>query len=222
MPEPTPDNASAEAVASIPRGRHAPPLEVRRELQRERLFDAAAIVFARQGYADASAESISREAGMSKATFYEHFANKEECVIALFDRAVGFVLSAMAEAAGSAGEDPAARMTAGTRAFLGALHSHPSEAQTLLVEIIGAGPRAAHRRDEVLQAFASALDAENAAAARRGDFPRFASPHDSFALVGAIAELASRQIRLGEPVDVLELEPVVDRLLLGVLRAPAR
>jgi AcrR family transcriptional regulator len=159
---------------------------------------------------------------MSKATFYEHFANKEECIIALFDRAVGFVLGAMAEAAASAGEDPAARMAAGTRAFLGALDAHQSEAQTLLVEIIGAGPRAARRRDQVLQAFAAALDAENEAAARRGGFPRFASPHDSFALVGAIAELASRQIRLGEPPDVLELEPVIDRLLLGVLRAPAR
>jgi len=60
----------------VPRGRHAPPLEVRLEVQKQRLFDAAALVFSGVGYADASAEAISREAGMSKATFYEHFANK--------------------------------------------------------------------------------------------------------------------------------------------------
>ena len=50
-----------------------------------------------------------------------------------------------------------------------------------------------------MQMFADVLDAENAAAARRGLIPRFASPHDAFAIVGAITELVSRQVRLGEP-----------------------
>ena len=59
--------------APVPRGRHAPPLEVRLEVQRERLLTAAATVFSREGYARATAEAIAREAGMSKATFYEHF-----------------------------------------------------------------------------------------------------------------------------------------------------
>src|SRR5438552_17892639 len=80
---------------TVPRGRHAPPLEVRLSVQRRRLFEAAAAVFARVGYADASAEAISREAGMSKATFYEHFANKEECILALFDEAAMVVTRAL-------------------------------------------------------------------------------------------------------------------------------
>src|SRR5687768_16393171 len=154
--------------ATVPRGRHAPPLEVRQSVQRDRLFAAAAAVFARAGYAEASAESIAREAGMSKATFYEHFANKEECVLALFDAASGEVLQAMARATAEAGDDPRERMRAGAVAFLEMLASHPDEAQTLLVEVIGAGERGAERRDWVFTAFAEAIDAENAAAARRG------------------------------------------------------
>src|ERR671937_1467189 len=90
---------------TVPRGRHAPPLEVRLSVQRRRLFHAAATVFARVGYAEASAEAISREAGMSKATFYEHFDNKEECIPALFDRAATQVMGAMAKGAISAGND---------------------------------------------------------------------------------------------------------------------
>jgi AcrR family transcriptional regulator len=171
------------------------------------------------GYAEASAESISREAGMSKATFYEHFANKEECILALFDRAVGYVLGEMTAASGAVGDEPVERMRARIRAFLESLATHPDEAQTLLVEIIGAGPRAAARRDQVLQSFAEALDAENAAAAERGDFPRFVSRLDPFAVVGAVAELASRQIRLGEPAEMVELAPVIERLMLGSLGA---
>src|SRR5829696_720305 len=146
--------------AAVPRGRHAPPLEVRLGVQRTRLFEAAAAAFARAGYADASAESIAREAGMSKATFYEHFANKEECILALFDWASAMVLRAMAEAAAAAGDDPGARLQAGINAFLEQVATHPDESQTLLVEIIGAGPRAAERRDAILVAFADTLYAE--------------------------------------------------------------
>jgi AcrR family transcriptional regulator len=204
------------------RGRHAPPPEVRLPLQRDRLLRAAAVEFAENGYAGSSSDSISRRAGMSKATFYEHFANKEECMLALFDLAVGVVQGAMAQAAASAPSDARERMKAGTRAFLSALAEHPEFAQTLLVEIIGAGPRAAQHRDTILQTFAQVLDAENAAAARRGLIGRFASPDDPFAVVGAIAELVSRQVRLGVPENVLDLAPVIDRVIFGLLPdAPA-
>jgi AcrR family transcriptional regulator len=190
-------------------------------MQRERLLRAAALEFAEVGYAGASSESISRRAGMSKATFYEHFANKEECMLALFDMGTQIVQREMAEAARNAPHgDARERMKAGTRAFLRALAQHPEFAQTLLVEIIRAGPGAAQRRDQVLQAFADVLDAENAAAARRGLIGRFGSPHDPFAVVGAITELVSRQVRLGVPEHVLDLSPVIDRLIFGLLDAP--
>jgi AcrR family transcriptional regulator len=202
------------------RGRHAPPPEVRLPLQRERLLRAAALEFADVGYAGASSESISRRAGMSKATFYEHFANKEECMLALFDMGAQLVRDAMADAAGNAPTgDAKERLKAGTRAFLEALAQHPEFAQTLLVEIIGAGPRAAQRRDQVLQTFADVLDAENAAAARRGLTGRFSSPHDAFAVVGAITELVSRQLRHGVPDRLLDLAPVIDRLIFGLIEA---
>lgn len=202
---------------TVPRGRHAPPLEVRLSRQRERLFEAAAHVFATTGYADASAESISRAAGMSKATFYEHFANKEECILALFDRAYQVLIERMLQATQAAGDDPVARMREGMRAFLVALVDYPNEAQTLLVEIIGAGPLAIQRRDEIVASFARVLDRENETHAQEGVLQRFASPHDAFAIVGAIAELASRQLRLGEPEHPLELQPVIERFAFGLL-----
>src|SRR4051812_11984720 len=120
----------------VPRGRHAPPLEIRLSVQRRRLFEAAATVFAERGYADATAEAISREAGMSKATFYEHFANKEECILALFDEASTEVLREIAVASDQDAPSYAAHLRLGTRAFLQTLDRWPDAAQTLLVEII--------------------------------------------------------------------------------------
>ncbi|HWT23458.1 MAG TPA: TetR/AcrR family transcriptional regulator [Solirubrobacteraceae bacterium] len=206
-----------------PRGRHAPPLEVRQDRQRRRLYAAAASVFARMGYADATAEAIAREAGMSKATFYEHFGNKEDCIVALFDAGAEAVIEAMRRAGAESRDSGAAgRVRAIVRTYLEVLAAFPDEAQTLLVEIIGAGPRAMERRDRVLAAFAGAIDEGNREDAEEGLAPRLASPHDAFALVGALVELASRQIRTREPGDIRDLEPVVERLVAGVLHAGAR
>jgi AcrR family transcriptional regulator len=191
---------------------------VRQDLQRRRLFAAAAAVFSRIGYGEATAEAIAREAGMSKATFYEHFANKEDCIVALFDAAMEMIIGAM-RAAGERERDaaPALRVRAAAEAFLGALEAFPDEAQTLLVEIVGAGPRAMARRDLALDGVARYIDDLNRHDFERGAAPRFSSPHDAFAIVGAVAELASRQIRMGRPATISELEPVVERLTMGLL-----
>ncbi len=199
------------------RGRHAPPPEVRLPMQRQRLLRAAAVEFSERGYARSSAESISRRAGMSKATFYEHFDNKQDCMIALFDRAAEVLGGAIVSAAQEVRDDALERMRAGVRAFLAAVAEHPEFAQTLLIESIAAGPDAARRRDQIVQGFADLLDTENAEAARRGLIARFGSDHDALAVMGAINELVSRQVRLGVPEDVLDLAPVIDRVISGLL-----
>jgi hypothetical protein len=50
--------------------------------------------------------------------------------------------------------------------------------------------------------------------------PAFASPDDAFAIVGATFELVSRQLRTGQPERLLDLEPLVQRLILGLLSQP--
>jgi AcrR family transcriptional regulator len=202
-----------------PRGRHAPPLEERLTIQRRRLFEAAAAVFARAGYAEASAEAISREAGMSKATFYEHFSNKEGCILALFDEAATEVMRQMA-VAGADAPTYAEHVSAGALAFLETLAGWREAALTLLVEIIGAGPQAIERRDAILDLFAHGLFNDNADQAPRYGAPVFASFDEAFACIGAIVELASRQLRTGVPADIRELEPTITRMVLGLTSQP--
>ena len=161
---------------------------------------------------------------MSKATFYEHFGNKEECILALFDAAIDVVIEGIAQAAIQHGGDThQGRVGASVRAFLEVIDAFPDQAQTLLVEIIGAGPRAAERRDAALSRVAEFIDEANRMDAEAGLVARLASPHDAFAIVGAIVELASRQIRTKDPADIGELEPVLERLILGLVgSAPPR
>src|SRR5581483_5234473 len=51
-------SGTVEEMGSAPRGRHAPPPEVRLPIQRQRLLISAAAEFAERGYANASSESI--------------------------------------------------------------------------------------------------------------------------------------------------------------------
>ena len=200
----------------VARGRHAPPLEIRLPHQRARLLNAAAQEFAANGYVAASAESISRRAAMSKATFYEHFADKLECMLALREDATQMLYEALWEADRAPG-DPVARMRASVAAFTRTFADRPDLARAVLVEIVGAGPRAGLSRDRILQAFAEALDRANERAAALGLIPRFASSLDSIAFAGAAVELVSRQLRLGVPARISELEPVLQRMLSGLL-----
>ena len=208
--------------ATVPRGRHAPPLEVRQDRQLQRLGEAAAAVFARTGYAEATAEAIAREAGMSKATFYEHFSNKEDCMLALFDRAMARLIGAMQGVREQQADlRPEQRYRRSIAALLAVIAQYPDYAQTLLIEIIGAGPRAMERRDAVFAAIADYIDERNAEDHAAGRAPRLTAPEDALAVVGATVELASRQLRTGFPADIADLEPVIERLIRGLLLTAA-
>jgi AcrR family transcriptional regulator len=52
--------------------------------QRERLLNGMARAVARRGYAEATVAEAIAHAGVSRSTFYEHFASKEECFLAAF------------------------------------------------------------------------------------------------------------------------------------------
>lgn len=66
----------------------------------ERINEAAVRLFARNGYVATGIRDIAREAGISSATLYHHFANKEELLVAImregFERQIGNAQAALA------------------------------------------------------------------------------------------------------------------------------
>jgi AcrR family transcriptional regulator len=53
--------------------------------KKERIIEAAAQVFARSGYSNASIASIARQANIGKGTVYEYFNSKEDLFFAVFE-----------------------------------------------------------------------------------------------------------------------------------------
>ena len=61
------------------------------------ILDAAATVFGDKDIADARVEDILNQAGVSRRTFYQHFANKAELAASLMERAISDLISRSGE-----------------------------------------------------------------------------------------------------------------------------
>lgn len=59
----------------------------RKQTNRDSLLDAATVLFSQKGYAAVAVEDITNEAGVSRVTFYRHFASKAAVALELFQRA---------------------------------------------------------------------------------------------------------------------------------------
>lgn len=190
MPAPV-DNATALRV--LPRGRNAAPRRVVWESQRDRLLEAMANAAAEKGYAAVAVADVIARAGVSRKTFYEQFANKEECFLAAYDAGVALLTEAIQEAIAAA-PDWLQSVRAGVACYLQALADNPAFAQTYLIEIHAAGPVALEREAVVHDGFARLIATAHAAA--RADLPDLPEvPAYTFrAYVGAVTELVTEEM----------------------------
>ena len=86
------------------------------EARRAAILDSARAVFSARGYHSASIDDIAREAGVSKALIYEHFASKQELYANLLESHAAELSDRLAAAvAGVEGSEP--RLETGLDAF---------------------------------------------------------------------------------------------------------
>ncbi len=116
--------------------------------QRSRLVDAIVAVVADHGYGGAKIGDIATRAGVSRATFYEMFIDKEECFLAAHDALSTRVSNDLDEELGGAAADRAAHAAVSALANLAG--REPAVFSFLTHEALLAGPRARERRDRLL------------------------------------------------------------------------
>ena len=196
---------------------------------------------AERGYAAVTVADVVASARVSKRTFYQHFADREDCFLAAYVAAAEGPLTRIAEAVAPAVEadpgapapDLAAEVDAATRAYLEALAQQPELTRTLLTEISGLGHRGWRVRREVLNRFADqlsalvALGAERWAAGGGDGVPGLVGVRGlprptAVALVGGINELVLDAVEDGRGDRLGELAPTVTGLVLAVLDRAAR
>jgi AcrR family transcriptional regulator len=145
----------AAPASRLPSGRHGLTREAVVASQRGRLVDAMAEVVAEKGYAPTTVADVVERAGVSRRTFYEQFADKEDCFLAAYDVGLAAVLGRIRDAVETAPPAAGWRELArsGVEAFLALLAAEPAFARALQVEILTAGPAALERRAGMLTMF---------------------------------------------------------------------
>lgn len=78
--------------------------------RKSQLLDAAAVVFARRGYAGTTTAELAKEAGITEPIIYRHFKGKRELFIALIERTGEDTIAEWEEAMKTA-HDPAERIS---------------------------------------------------------------------------------------------------------------
>lgn len=144
----------------LPRGRHGLPREAVEESQRQRIHKAMVKVVSTRGYNDSRVVDVIDLAGVSRKTFYELFADKEQCFLATYDMIIGQLINATGAKFGAARDATwPERIRHGLGAMLELIVSQPSAARFCIVEVLAAGPNALSRRDAALRQFTYFLDA---------------------------------------------------------------
>ena len=109
--------------------------------QRERLIDAIVELAGQHGYQNLSIAQISAHAGVSSATFYEQFADREECLLAAYRDLTGRTLASDGLAAARANGRGAVRPA--FTELLRSVQEDPDAGRVMFVEALAGGPSGA-------------------------------------------------------------------------------
>jgi AcrR family transcriptional regulator len=193
------------------------------EEPQQRILEGFAAAIAENGYAETTIADIVARARVSKRTFYEHFADKEACLLAVYSAATSAMQAAMASAYEATATLPmAAQVDAVIDAYVTALESTPSLTRACLVEMAAAGPRALRLRREVHEAFATQLRGFVDRARKTHPEVQAISAPLATAIVGGIDELLLAQVERGPQHRLADLRETAAELLRAVLTRSAK
>ncbi|GLY00164.1 MULTISPECIES: TetR/AcrR family transcriptional regulator [Actinoplanes] len=183
---------------TLPRGRHVLSRDQVTAAQRERILIAATELLAGAGHRGFGVREICSEAAVSRAAFYEFFADKDACVNEAYDRFIAVFLEHLA-ASGAAAVDWAGCIHDFVGSYLRTLQRDLVAARAFQVEMDGLGRPARERRRAAITQLATFIRD-----LREQRFPGTGAGVPLSAYIGAIYAL--RQIAS----DALDADPAPD------------
>jgi AcrR family transcriptional regulator len=194
-------------LPSSPEPAHGLPTEI----QRNRLLSAAIRSLDASGYANTSVAQITSRARVSRRTFYELFATREECLLAVFDDVIELIERdlAVAELQALPWRE---RVRLGLWTILSFFEREPTMARVCVVQSLQGDAKLLVRREALLARLAAIVDEGRKASVKASH----ATPLTAEGLVGAaLSILYTRLMRERR-------EPLTDLLseLMGLIVLP--
>lgn len=177
--------------------------------QRDRILQAMIDEVAERGYRQTTVAHVCSAAGVSRATFYELFDDKESCFLATFEHLDDLLKALLANALDGV-EGAPARVRAGLEAFLGALATQPAATRAAILEVGAAGPRAREAYRHSVFRFAEVVEEARGLVEDDEELPELTSKM----VVGGIAAAVFEEVAAGHIEDLPRLLPDLIYLLL--------
>jgi AcrR family transcriptional regulator len=197
---------------TLPRGPKALPREQVAADQLQRLQRAMIDSIGEKGYRATTIADLVGRAGVSRKTFYEHFANKQECLLATFDviaadgrrRAIEAYQQARGEDRGT-GDLVERGVEAALRALFEATIDNPGAARLNMVEIVAAGPAGIARRESAVQEYRNFVRSilQQGSGGGEGTVPATVVR----AVVGGLNRILYSRVRHGQRAELRQLVP---------------
>lgn len=167
---------------------------------RNRLLEAAAVVFARDGFLDTKITDITAEAGAANGTFYNYFDTKEAIFTAVIQNTIDQLFAA-ASVPPDTDRSPVVRIETATRAYLRAYQQH-SGLLAILEQVATFNPGFRAMRVQIRQTFRNRTARGIARMQREGRVDVSLSPQcTAEALTSMVSNFCYVWLVLGEDYD---------------------
>jgi AcrR family transcriptional regulator len=170
--------------------------------QRVALALAMIDAVAEQGYGKTTVADVIAHAGVSRKTFYRHFANKQDCFLTTYDQISARAIRRVEQAYQGADGWPG-RVEAAIRALFEAAIENPGAVRLVLIEINALGPVGIERRERSIVHYERFLRDALELAPGKGAF----SGPVVKAVIGGLNRVLYRRILRGKRAELLALIP---------------
>ena len=205
--------AGAEAEGLSPRRAAA-------RVKRRRILEAAAEVFAKDGYAGAKVAEIARTAGVADGTIYLYFESKESLLLTLFEELTGEFIEEAREEIEKV-DDPREQLSRLASIHLGKLHAHRDLAVVFQVELRQSMRHLTHITKSRLKIYLRLIKTILEEGQRRGmvrhDLDPIVGAHIVF---GSLDALITSWVLSGQPTNLDRYGDTVADLLMEGMASP--
>lgn len=187
--------------------------------RRDRLLAAAAAAWGEAGIASVTVRGVCKTAGLTPRYFYEHFANREELLVAVADEVRDELLAAMVRAGLSSSGPAQTQLSAALQAFFETVANDPH-----LHRIISSNPRdisaLAQRRHDVVATVADLVVQHGPAALGFAPDPDLLRRASLF-MTGGVNQIIEGWLSGTITMTAAELAADCARMCINVLQPPS-
>ncbi len=187
---------------------------------RDRLIEAMAASIEERGYRATTVADVVRIARTSRRTFYEHFADRDACYLALFDTTNDATMNTIATAV-HPDAPPEEQVDQALEAYIDSICTHPALYRSFVRELPALGRAGAERQLAVIERFAQLLI--NLVESGRREQPaldaRPLTMDTAIMIVGGLRELAVISMQRGRDIRDLRTSAgdTIKAILMGTL-----